>query len=140
MVSALVPAHTHSRHTVAGLREPHSLHLTCMFPVPRAVDNACVVSNLAPGGRDCATYAGNISGLAAWIGLIGWAEQLETAIVELAAVVVPGVLSAQAEDGAIMAALNVDLHLTVALAVPFVRAALAAPADYRFVDAAAPFY
>lgn len=108
-----------------------------MFLVPRAVDSACVVSNLAPGGRDCAAYAGNISGLAVWIGLIGWAE---TAIVETVPAVVPGVLSAQARDDAITAALDVALHLTVVLSVPVVLAVLAAPVDYRFVDAAAPFY
>ena len=114
-----------------------------MFLVPRAVDSADVASNLAPRAHDCVTYAGNISGLAIWIGWIERIEQIEmaeAAIVELVRAVAPGVLSALAEDDAVTAALDVALHLTVALAVPFVRAALAALVGYCFVDAAAPFY
>lgn len=117
-----------------------------MFLVPRAVDSADVASNLAPRAHDCVTYAGNISGLAIWIGWIEPIEQIEriemaeAAIVELVRAVAPGVLSALAEDDAVTAALDVALHLTVALAVPFVRAALAALVGYCFVDAAAPFY
>ena len=111
-----------------------------MFLVPRAVDSADVASNLAPRAHDCVTYAGNISGLAIWIGWIERIEMAEAAIVELVRAVAPGVLSALAEDDAVTAALDVALHLTVALAVPFVRAALAALVGYCFVDAAAPFY